>query len=118
MLILNLRFGMCDLVCSWLAGWLAVGCAVKAATSVFAFPSDNHCETFAFRGRLNRLCKLLKHIFANKVGVERNFPYGFLGTHSHAFVVATTEGKCCSQTCLRAVKGTVSIQGERAVKTI
>lgn len=99
-------------------GWLAVGCAVKTATSVFAFPSDNHCEAFAFRGRLNRLCKLLKHSFATKVGVERNFPDGFLGTDSHAFLVAAREGKCCSQTCLRAVKAAVSIQGGGAVKTI
>lgn len=36
--------------------------------SVFAFLSGTHCETFAFRDRLNQLCKLLKHIFANKVG--------------------------------------------------
>jgi len=67
-----------------------MGSLVKAAKSVFAFLSDTHCETSAFRGRLNQLCKLLKHIFANKVWGERNFPYRFLGTDSRAFLRAAT----------------------------
>lgn len=160
---------MHDLTCYRMA---IRGLCSKVVKSVFAFLSGTHFETFAFRERLNQLCKLLKHVFANKRwGGERNFPCRFLGTDSHAFLMATTlyikprqhnshftlpldwahplqdiargshggtatakltwtvrrplgwKGKssvalCSSQNCLRALKGTVNIQGKRSVKTI
>lgn len=65
-----------------------MGCLVKEVKS--AFLSGTHCETFAFMESLNQICKLLKHIFANKVWGQRNFPYRLLGTDDHTFLMAAT----------------------------